>query len=264
MRQTTVQEFNSIRFGSGKFEVDSGDGQGWVDLGAMRNIVFEEEWEKVRVMSDNAGPVTVGIRNHSAALAGDLMEINLENLYRMRGGLDDFEAEVAAEATEVEDEPVLIIDGDTPSRLKYRNADGTAVTVTAVKDADGESYAGADYDTFVDAQGYTNIKKEGAEIDDGETVYVTYEYTPAAHRKFETGGRKHLSPVAVRVTNKNEDEEEFIIEVYKAETEEGINIEFQADEDEDPAMIPIRLTGDVDTTKDVGKQLFRILDYQTK
>jgi hypothetical protein len=89
MSQTTIKNSNAIQFGSGKFEY-SKDGSTWTDLGAMVNIVFTETFDKVTVMSDNAGVIKERIKNHHASLAGDLQEINLEDLSTLRGGLDKY------------------------------------------------------------------------------------------------------------------------------------------------------------------------------
>lgn len=88
--QTSIQNENKISFGSGKLEYSTDDGSTWVDLGAMRNIVFTESWEQVKVDSDNAGRVKTGIKNQVASIAGDLMEIDLDKLNSLRGGIDSY------------------------------------------------------------------------------------------------------------------------------------------------------------------------------
>lgn len=90
MAQTSVQNQNTIQFGSGKLEYSKDGGETWVDLGAMRNIVFTEEWEELEIPSDNAGIVKQGIKNQVATIAGDLMELDLEKLNDLRGGIDTF------------------------------------------------------------------------------------------------------------------------------------------------------------------------------
>jgi len=328
MRQTTVQEFNSIRFGSGKFEVN--DGFGWVDLGAMRDIMFEEEWEKVRVMSHNAGMITARITNHTAALAGDLMEINLENLARIRGGLDEYSS--VALGTTIEDVYQTVASGDWAferfieienqnhdlsalaiddvaaleavataeagttttvlnitaqplgdddyivnlTRGEVRPVDSQTVDTITVADAIVGQEAGdqialyvtyanppADWTQYQDALGKRGIMVyDTANTDIGDDLLIVYEYEPAEHRLFESGGIRTINPIAVRVTNTNEDGDEFIITVHKAEVEEGITIELQGDEEEEPAVTPIRLVGDMDETRAAGRQLFTVEDYQ--
>ncbi len=99
MAQTTIQDANKIAFGSGKFEYSIDSGSTWVDLGAMRNIVFTESWETVKVDSDNAGRVKTGIKEQVASLAGDLMEIDLSKLNALRGGLDTYSASAGVSET---------------------------------------------------------------------------------------------------------------------------------------------------------------------
>jgi len=98
MSQTTIKNENAIQFGSGKFEYST-DGNNWVDLGAMKNIVFTETFDKVTIMSDNAGVIKERIKNHHASLAGDLQEISLADLYALRGGLDSYSSDTGVSET---------------------------------------------------------------------------------------------------------------------------------------------------------------------
>jgi len=99
MSQTSIQNENKISFGSGKLEYSTDDGVSWVDLGAMRNIVFTESWTQVKVDSDNAGRVKTGIKDQLARLAGDLMEIDLAKLNALRGGIDTFTEDAGVSET---------------------------------------------------------------------------------------------------------------------------------------------------------------------
>lgn len=99
MSQTSIQNENKISFGSGKLEYSTDDGVSWNDLGAMRNIVFTESWEQVKVDSDNAGRVKTGIKNQMASIAGDLMEIDLEKLDALRGGIDSYSEDAGVSET---------------------------------------------------------------------------------------------------------------------------------------------------------------------
>ena len=177
MAQTQIQQANKIQFGSGKFEI-SQDGISWINLGAMRNIVFSEAWDEVRVMSDNAGEVRVGIKNHYASLSGDLMELNLYKLSIIRGGID--------------------------------------------------------------------VHTQSAGV--SETL--------------KSGGLTTMDAIQARVTNTNEEGEEFRITVFKATSAKGIELALQPDDADDPNMIGIEIKGSCDTTKTQGEQLFEIYNEQ--
>ena len=269
MRQTTVQEFNSIRFGSGKFEVEDSLGA-WHNLGAMRDIQFEEEWDKIVVLSDNAGPIVQGIRNHMAALGGNLMEISLEKLSVLRGGMDEYEEDAG---TPVIDEDQVILLGswafETWVQLDGQNADGSVPTINPATGVTGSTNGDLanenDYNLVIGKNGKWGIvlHEGGTTLDtEAQNITVTSSYTPAEKKTLKSGGRQMLAARAVRVTNTNEDGDEFIITIYKATTEEGIVIDFQGDHEEDPAMVPIQMKGTMDESKSVGEQLFMIEDYQ--
>src|SRR5690606_10287153 len=75
-----------------------------------RGIVFEETWDEVRVVSDNAGVIKVGVNNHMASIEGQLMEINLETLYLLRGGIDKLE-HIEANPEEGQLEAIKLLSG---------------------------------------------------------------------------------------------------------------------------------------------------------
>jgi len=264
MKQTKVQEANTIRFGSGKVEVGQ-DESSLVNLGAMRDVQFDETWEKVQVRSDNAGIVQAGIRDHRAAIAGSLMEINAENLHIIRGGLDNFETETGDTITGEEqkvnsgqwsfNELILIPD----------QARKTNISITAVE-GNGAAYTegpGEDYVVAEDNQGNKGvIIFDTATTDEDHDLTITYDYDPIEAKILTSGGRINLDERVARITNYDEDGKAFEITIFKATPEEGLTIELQGDHEEDPAVVPIRMTGTIDDNRDKGEQLFKIRDEQ--
>lgn len=256
MAQTTVQESNTIRFGSGVLEVGNSVGT-LVNLGAMRGIEFEESWEVTKIMSDNAGEILRRIKDHVASVAGELMEINLENLALIRGGLDDYDTVAAAEVT-VAAEPVTLV-GTRAVRLANKQGDGSECSTITI----AAKTRNTDFVVSVDSAGYTTIARiSGAGIGDGDTVNVGYKYTPNASKTLTSGGLSTISPKVVRITNYNEAAEKFEITVYKASNDQGIKLTLPEDDSDDPALVPIKLIGTLDTTRTAGDQLFVIVDEQ--
>lgn len=265
MPQTSIQESNAIRFGSGKFEIGATVGS-LVNVGAFRGGKFEETYEKVSVMSDNAGEVYAGIRNHRAKLSCELLEINLDTLAKVGAGI--------ATVTTQDTTPVAITDesvtlnGVIAVRLANRSASGAIVaSVTVTHTSGSPTYTlGTDYELFVGPDGYTYIARSGSGspgITDGQTVLVDYTYTPAAHRLYKTGGLVQLTPQVVRFTNvRASDSKKFEITVFKATASQGIALEFPADDADDVARSPIVLEGVPDTDRTSGDQLFEIVDEQ--
>jgi hypothetical protein len=263
MRQTTVQESRAIRFGSGKVEVGD-ELANMVDLGAMRDVQFEETWEKVRVMSDNAGAVTVGIRNHRAAIQGNLMEINLQNLALLRGGLDDYNTEGAG--TDEKTDTVLSGAWEFGKIIlfQHQSYDGTVPTGITVTGNSTLYTLDDDYTVVQDAVGRWGVLVvSGTNSSEAHHLTIVYTHKVAEKNVLTSGGNTTIAPRIVRITNTNEDDKEFRITIYAAEIENGISIDLPGDEEEDPAMVEIRLEGGVDATRDKGDQLFMIEDEQT-
>jgi hypothetical protein len=262
MAQTTVQNAGAIRFGSGKLEVGASIAT-LVNIGAIRSAVFKEEWEDVEVKSDNAGVVKVGIKEHVAYIECDMMEVDMENLNTIRGGLDTY-ATVAATPVVVENEAHTLDDTDFV-RLNYKNGDGTEVSTIVVTDASSNAAVrNTDYVIAVDSDGYTCIARVSGStvISDGEGVLVDYTYTPNASVTLKSGGKTAIADRVVRVTNTDENDKKFQITLYKGTVNEGQNIEFPADDGDDPAMPHLKMKGVLDVSRTAGDQLFEIYDEQ--
>jgi len=260
-QQTAVQESNAIRFGSAKFEIGADIGS-LVDVGAIRSGVWEETFDKVSVPSDNAGPVDLGIRNHLCSMSGDLMEINLDIMEKFFSGVHTVTS-AGASPVSITDEECTLND-TTQVVLAYRNADGTEVDSITVTEADDSATTrDTDYSISVNASGYTTITRitTGA-FGDGDVAKVDYDYTPASARTLVSGGAQTFEAQVARFTNYDVDGNEFRITIWEATPDGGISINFQSDDAEDPAMVPIKIIGRLDVSKTSGEQLFEIKDEQ--
>lgn len=260
--QTTTQKVNSIRFGSAKIEVGE-DVVGLVNLGTAQNIEFTEEFTPIVLKPDNAPEITVGVREHYATAKFDLWEVDLSNLNLIRGGIDTYTA-IAGVQVPVTDEPVKLT-GTKMVRLANKNGDGSEPTSITVKGSDDSVMVrNTDYFLGVDAEGWPVIGRvtTSSNIEDGETVKVTYTYTPNASAKLSTGGKNIINPRVVRLTNTNAAGKKFQITIYAAKNQKGIELKLPGDDSEDPVAVPIELKGIIDPTRTAGDQLFEILDEQ--
>ena len=131
-----------------------------VDVGAIRDVMWEETFDKVTVMSDNAGPIELGIRNHECAISGNWMEINWDNLEKVYSGVHTV---VAADTTAVDitDEDIVLTAYDV-TRLAYKNGDGSEVTAITVGDTATPTTVlirDCDFVITTDAQGWTGVSR---------------------------------------------------------------------------------------------------------
>ncbi len=179
MAQTSVQVENAIRFGSAKFEMGATVGA-LVDIGAIRNGVWEYRFDKVTVKSDNAGTIMEAIRNEECGISADLMEVNLEKLSSFYSGVLTH-ATVAAAPVAVTNE-VQVLTGTTENILTYRNGAGTEVaTISATSvSGGGTTYVrDCDYVINVNADGYTTIARAYPTVIEGATALCAVTGTTA-------------------------------------------------------------------------------------
>lgn len=86
--QTSANK-NAFLMGSCRMYVPSSSG-GYVNLGSARGVKITEAWETYEVEPDNTPTVIIGVKNQTITVEGNLLELNLQKLARMRGGLDSF------------------------------------------------------------------------------------------------------------------------------------------------------------------------------
>jgi len=233
-----------------------------VDVGALRDAVYEETFDEITVTTDNAGDLERGIRNHMASISGTWLEINLDNLAKVYSGVH---AVTPADTT-----PVAVTDEECTLdltdwvALEHKNGAGTEVaSITVTTSLAGATVRNTDYVIGVNAAGFTCIARiAGGLFGDGDVALVDYTYTPLASRTYVGGGLTSFTPQVVRFTNYDVDDKEFRITIWKGTPSIGIKIEFQSDDAEDPAGVPIKITGKLDVSKTSGEQLFEIYDTQ--
>jgi hypothetical protein len=142
-----------------------------VNVGAVRNAVFDYRYDKVSVKSDNAGTIMEAIRNEECGMAADLMEVNLEKLASFYAGVLAHATVAAAPVAVTNEEHVLT--GTTENILTYRNGAGTEVaTISATSvSGGGTTYVrDCDYVINVNADGYTTIARAYPTVIEGATA----------------------------------------------------------------------------------------------
>ena len=80
---------NAFLMGSCRMYVPSSSG-GYVNLGAAKGVKITEAWETYEIEPDNTPTIIIGVKNQTISVEGNLLELNLQKLARMRSGLDTF------------------------------------------------------------------------------------------------------------------------------------------------------------------------------
>ena len=200
-----------------------------------------------------------------------MLEITLADLDLLRGGTDVYTTVAAAPVTSATQ---TVASGDWGYNefipIAHQNGNGAIITPTSVTGSVDFATSSAAYTIAVD---YDLVKVDGvwgivitdsvAVTTEAQDIVILYDYTPAAAKKFTSGGLMTINPRVVRVTNTDSAGKKFQITVFKATNEQGIELDFQPDDAEDPNSVAVKLTGTLDTGLAPGAQLFEIYDEQT-
>jgi hypothetical protein len=239
MSQTTIQKAEAIRKGSVKVEIGD-DFNTLVDIGAIRDPKLTSMVEPQNIEFDNADDLRQFAEGDKVQFSFVLTEINLTNLAKFDGGLINIST-TAASPVSVTNE-IIAVATDTAIRLAHKNGANTKVTISAVNVAGGgaSKVEGTDYETFVDADGYTNIVPIGTVSASWE---VDYTYTPNASKTitFNKIGTKTLK--VLRVSNTDANSKTLKVDIENVTNIQAPAIDFAGDDEAEVATLPITLEG---------------------
>jgi len=184
--QTTVQDSETIRYGSGKLEIGAILGA-LVDCGAITGAEFEDLWAEARVNSDNAGIISNGIRDQRCTFAWEMMEVNLLRMAAIFAGVHTYNAVLAAPTSVLDETHTLT--GTVASKLTYKNYDDSEADAIVVTNAAGAVtlVRDCDYLISVAADGYTQIARAYPTVIEAASILITMA-TPANTYTLSAGG----------------------------------------------------------------------------
>lgn len=182
-----------------KGNVYVGDDEGsLVELGAVRNVEFRGEQNKVSVDSDNRGTIVDRIRINGAISFDWLEPGNVNNLENIFKGIVT-KSSVAGTPVAITNEDIVLVK-NTPVFLANHNGDGSEVPVSALNlDGGGAALTeGTDFEVVV-VNGKTAIVLSDSYGSNNVACEVDYTYTPATSLKLAGGTSKTATPRFVKV-----------------------------------------------------------------
>ena len=247
MTQTTIQKTAAIRKGSTRVQI--GDNfSSLVDIGALRNPVFTSLVENHEIPFDNVESQKKFVKGDKVQFAFDLAEINLTNLATLDAGLVTLDT---VAGTPLVSQSEVIASGDWNYskfiELANQESDGTQPTINSVTGStDGALVLDTDYFVIkvVDKWGIYVIDSVTVTTE-AQTITVDSDYTPAASKKltFSTSGLK--TEKVIRIINTDENSKDFKIDISAATNFEAPSIDFAGDDEEDVAILPVRVQGTI-------------------
>lgn len=248
-------------FGSGIVYV--GDSLGaMTSLGAGNGIKFEETYDTITMKIDNAGEVNLGIKNHKANISCDLFEMDFEKFASIRGGIDNY---TTIAGTLVSGAEHVVASGDWEYdkfiELEHQNGDGSEPTINSVTGGSDGAGAADDYDVAQVNGKWGIIPRDGTNFTtESQTLTIDYDYTPAATKKFTSGGKVTIDSKIVQIVHTTSAGKTITVTLYKAKNTNGLTLEFPGDDADEAMSTSFVFTGEVDSDRAIGDQLYSIED----
>ncbi len=267
MGQTTVQDDESVMFGSAKIELGLyNDGlAGLVDIGAANGVEFAFGPKYEIVKFDNTEEWRRYTNADKATISGTIFEVNGDNVARLLAGMVKRE-NVAGTPTLVQGEVHVLNDTDAVRLDHKMGVKGEVASIKVTNEAGDVTYTrGDDYAVGVDADGYTVIARVvGGRITDGQMVKVEYSYTPYEAIQLDVGGITEQEYLIARLTNTRPDDGKiYQITCWKVALAGDLKWAYNPDDEIKPNGLPITLEAIKDQTRENKEQLFRIYDEQS-
>jgi len=253
MPQTTIQKSEAIKFGSTLLEV--GDSfSALTNLGAIRDMVFNSKVENIEINFDNTASIKRFKDGQKASFTCLLAEVDMTTFSIIDAGLV---VQTTVAGSLVSGATQVVASGawgyDNPIVVANQNGDGSLLTINSVTGAtDGALVEGTDYFVGQDALGRTvvTIIDSATVTTPSQNMTIDYDYTPNASKKltFNDFGSKTLK--VARITNTDENGDQFIIDLTSVTNITPISMPFLADDADDVMTVEVELEGLVSSITD--------------
>lgn len=257
--QTTVQNANALRFGSGILQISQDNGNNWKNLGALKEATLKYDFKISEIVFDNA-KLPPKAKINEVIFSAKLAEIDLVNIYALMsvGAYTATPGTLVTVTLETLVEVGAVWNDKTLLKIPNGNGVGTAVTITALKNNATDI---TDYEVVVvDGETYL-LNSSGANVTAlTNGIRVSYTYTPNEMVQIlYSDVLQYLATNRFRFVNTNEAGQEFGIEIFEGYNRSGIELLFRGDDDTENVMeLPIELKAYPTSSN----QLFRIFDEQ--
>ena len=262
-----VSSTDKIIFPDGvAFEVSTDEGASYTNIGVLAGgATATYNYDKIVVESGNAGTLRNRIKNQTIAMAPSAL-YNWEPDVMESWGGGAFNLETVA-GTPVSGATQVITSGnwefDKGILFAGQNDDGTVPTVNSVTGSTDGAGAADDYTTVKGPGGWYLVPLDGTNFTtESQSLTIDYDYTPSASKKL-TGGTSsiELTKFWARLRHYTDDsltQYDMEMIVYGVDIDSGLQFGFKGANEDGVHEITVAFTGNVDITRDDGKQLFEL------
>lgn len=249
-----------------KVEIETTAGGGtYTDLGVtMNDGTLNFTYDAIKVTGSRAEGILNYVKNMSIEAQFTLVQQELSNINRLMSGATAYTTVDGSAVTGATQAVTATNWGyNDLIELEHQMGDGSAPTVTAVSGStDGPLVAGTDY--FVgEANGKYGITvvDSGTVTTENQTINITYNYTPAASRVLTAGSPSvDITARKMKISKQLDTGKWWTMTIHAATNTSGLNFSLPRYDADEPSILEVTMTGQLDTTLTDMAQLFTLTD----
>jgi hypothetical protein len=265
--QTTVEKYI---FPDGiALEISTDDGASFTDMGTLQaGSVFTYNYDKQELESGNNGKVFSRAKNETVALAPtECWTMDPEVMEKFSGSAFNY---TSIAGTPVAGATQLKASGSWSYKefilIENQNGDGSALTVNSVVGSvDPVLVENTDYIVGTNEKGLYGITPiaGGALSTEVQSLTIDYDYTPSAGKKITAGTSSIILERFIarmrHYTDTAKTQYDIECKVYGCDMDSDFSINFKGANEDGLTGYTVSFTGNVDTNKTDGAQLFELI-----
>ena len=248
-----------------KVEIETTAGGGtYTDLGVtMSDGSLSVSYDQVKVTGSRAEGLMNFLKNMTAEASFTLAQIELSNIHKLMSGATAYAAVAAS--------PVATTDGylggawavDTFIPFMNQTGSGAVPTSITVESPIGTALTlDTDYMVVQNENGKWGILFiDTVDVDPANTMEINYTYTPSSARTLSMGSASvDIAARALKISKQLDTGKWFTVTLYAAVNTSGLTFSFPRYDVDEPAVLEVTMTGQLDTTRTDLDQLLKIED----
>ena len=246
-----------------KVEIETTPGSGtFTDLGVTMNEgSLNFTYDAIKVTGSRAEGVLNFFKNMSLEASFSLLQQELSNIHKLMSGATAY-ASVPGTLVTGYVQTIMANAWARETFIPFERQQGAGtVPLAIVVTNPGNLVLGTDYTIIKDESGKWGIVVIAARGVLTNNLVITYNYTPSAARTLSAGSSSvDVTTRVMKISKLLDTGKEWIMTIYAAVNSSGLSFSLPRYDADEPSVLEVTMTGQLDTTRTDLDQLFKITD----
>lgn len=246
-----------------KVEIETTAGGGtYTDLGVtMNETTLAVTYDQIKVTGSRAEGVLNFFKNMSIEATFSLLQIELSNIHKLMSGSTAY-ATVAGSLVTGHVQTLVANTWEREKFIPFDQQQGAGTVPASIVVTNPSTLTNdTDYIIVQDASGVWGIIVLDTKGTLTNNLVFTYNYTPSASRTLSMGSPSiDVTARALRVSKELDSGKWWTMVIYAAVNTSGLSFSMPRYDADEPSILEVTMTGQLDTTRSDLDQLFKITD----